>query len=175
MQAVDHPGTVASNADTRSLAAALRAQGDPNVGALAAVRRLVRAPGLVAALVAAAAAGLGDGVITFSSVPVDGRTPGLLVAVLFHCVAVLVPVGIVLGFCQDVLMHGFMRNPLVRVLRFQLKGGPRGWFETNAYLATRVFALASGSASLAILALAAVERASGRIREPALIALAAVG
>jgi hypothetical protein len=95
--------------------------------------------------------------------------------VLFHCVAVLVPVGVVLGIFQDVMMHGFMRNPMVRALRFQLKGGPHGWFETNVHLATRVFAFASGSASLAILALACVARASARIREPALIALASVG
>jgi arylsulfatase A-like enzyme len=80
-----------------------------------------------------------------------------------------------IGFFQDVLVRGLARNPITRAARFHLRGGPRAWFETNVLLATRAFGLASGFSVLTILVLELVARASFRIREPGLIALAVVG
>ncbi len=72
--------------------------------------------------------GVVDGVFAVVRSPAGVLTPPNTVLVVFHCVAVLVTVGLIVGASQELVLAAALRRPVLVALGRFVIGGPARWF-----------------------------------------------
>jgi arylsulfatase A-like enzyme len=130
-----------------------------------------KAPGILAGLGAAALTGIADAILVISRVPATARGPAFSFGLLFHCIAVMLPAGLVVGLLQEIVLRAGSRRESIRAACELLLGGPERWFAPNEPFARRTFIVMVWVGVALTLALQGSARVSVQTRDPGLMGL----